>query len=155
MKLFNCRRTNLKTGPVEKISADSSGSMLLEMSLIMPVLLILLAGIVQFGFILNAKVAVNSAAYEAARAATVSGNPYEAAIIAIENYSGSAISGWNFNERLRASIKMTGTDPGSEVIVEVSYLAPVFFYKIVPFDRFEANLAEVKGRALMRIEEKE
>lgn len=135
---------------------NSRGSVLLELALIMPILILTIAGIVQFGFILNAKIAVNAAAYEAARAATISDNPHNAALNTIENYAGSNISGWSFNERLKADINISGTDPGSEVAVEVIYGVPVFFSKVAPFDSFFPDkVAEIRGRAVMRVEEKE
>ena len=52
-----------------KNQSGEYGNVMLELALIMPLFLLLLSGIVQFGFILNAKVAVNSASYEASRAA--------------------------------------------------------------------------------------
>ena len=55
--------------PKVKNQSGQYGSVMLELALIMPLFLLLLSGIVQFGFILNAKVAVNSASYEASRAA--------------------------------------------------------------------------------------
>ena len=132
-----------------------SGSVLLELSLIIPILLLLIAAIVQFGFVLNAKIAVNSAAYEAARAATISENPNDSAIYAIENYAKSSIPGWSFSERLRANIVIPNNNPGTEASVEVFYRVPLFFSKILPFDNSSSTSIEVKGKSVMRIEEKE
>ncbi len=134
---------------------NHSGSVLLELSLIIPILLLLISAIVQFGFVLNAKIAVNSAAYEAARAATISENPNGSAIYAIENYAKSSIPGWSFSERLRANIVIPNSNPGTEASVEVFYRVPLFFSKILPFDSSSSTSIEVKGKSVMRIEEKE
>src|SRR5665647_3856397 len=63
------------------------GSALLEFALIAPILFLLFAGIVQFGFIINAKVVVNSASYEGARAATMSDDPESGAAQAVLDLS--------------------------------------------------------------------
>ena len=44
---------------------SEKGNVFIELALVMPILILLIAGIVQFGFLLNAKIAVNSASYEA------------------------------------------------------------------------------------------
>ena len=99
---------------------SEDGNVLVEFALIMPVLLLLIAGIIQFGFILNAKVAVNSASYEAARSATLSENPEVDAVNAVTNYAASSLSGWDPGERLGVEVDLTGNDPGD--IVRVNFL---------------------------------
>ncbi|MGM0366696.1 MAG: TadE/TadG family type IV pilus assembly protein [Actinomycetota bacterium] len=131
------------------------GSMLLELALILPLLLTVLVAIIQFGFILNAKIAVNSAAYEAARAATMDDDPQGAALAAVENYPGSALPGWNFNDRLGASIELESHDPGYPVKVAVKYRVPIFFPKIFSFPNIDNGNFVVSGFSIMGIEEKE
>jgi len=70
------------------LQKKENGNVLLELAIVFPVLILLISGIVQFGFILNAKIAVNSAAYEASRAATLSGDQFSAALSAASNYAG-------------------------------------------------------------------
>ncbi len=135
--------------------SQQRGSMLLELALILPVLLAILAAVIQFGFILNAKVAVNSAAYEAARTATLADDPHTAAVTAIETYPGSALPGWNFNDRLSASIECDSLDPGNPVKVSVKYSVPIFFPKILSFPNLENGNFIVSGYSTMGIEEKE
>lgn len=130
-----------------------NGNVLLELALVMPILLLLLAGIVQFGFIFNAKIAVNSASYEGARAATLADDPLSEALNSIENYASSTLPGWNFNERLKGNINIQGTNPGDMVSVEVIYSIPVFFAKILPF--YDSDTIDISGISVMRIEEKE
>ncbi|MDD5600931.1 MAG: pilus assembly protein, partial [Actinomycetota bacterium] len=115
----------------------------------------IIAGIIQFGFLLNAKIAVNSASYEAARIATLSDNPETDAVNAVLAYASSTMPGWNLDERLSLKLVISGTKPGDIVNVEVTYLIPVFFSKIAPFSTFEDGYAKVVGSSVMRIEEKE
>lgn len=134
---------------------STHGSIFLEFALIMPLLLLLIAGIVQFGFVLNAKIAVNSASYEAARAATLSDNPEDSAIEAIENYASATLPGWNLNELLSAKINISGNRPGDLIDVEVIYKIPLFFNKLFPFSANAESLTKIRGSSSMRIEEKE
>jgi Flp pilus assembly protein TadG len=134
---------------------NQNGNVLLELALILPVLLLFISGIVQFGFILNSKIAANSAAYEAARAATLSEEPYSAATAAIENYANGSLPGWKFGERLNAAINIPDTNPGTLITVEVIYSVPLFFSGIVRFPGVANGFTDIKGMSAMRIEEKE
>ncbi len=135
------------------------GNVLVELALVLPVLILLLAGIVQFGFILNAKVAVNSASYEAVRIATLAENPEEAALAAVLNYASASLPGWSFDERLKARLNIPDKNPGTLISVEVIYSIPIFFSNIFPFSAIGSNnslsFMEVKGFSAMQIEEKE
>jgi hypothetical protein len=135
--------------------SSEQGNVFIELALVMPILILLVAGIIQFGFILNAKVAVNSASYEAARAATLSDKPELDAANSALSYAYSTLPGWSFDERLSLKVDVSGTDPGDIVQVEVIYKVPVFFSKISPFSMFEDGYAEVCGSSAMSIEEKE
>ena len=134
---------------------NQNGNVLLELALILPVLLLFISGIVQFGFMLNAKVAANSAAYEAARTATLSEEPDSSAAAAIENYANGSLPGWKFGERLKAVINIPDTNPGTIVTVEVIYSVPVFFSEIIRFPGTANGFTDIKGISAMRIEEKE
>ncbi|MGM0368512.1 MAG: TadE/TadG family type IV pilus assembly protein [Actinomycetota bacterium] len=138
------------TGKVKKVE----GSALLELSIVLPVLLIIIAGIIQFGFILNAKVAVNSAAYEAAREATLASDPSKAAVDSAQNYASATLPGWSYGDRLHTSVDLTGTDPGDLVKVEVTYKIPVFFAKFLSFSDEEGSYLNITGSSVMSIEEK-
>jgi Flp pilus assembly protein TadG len=141
-KIFNC-------------FYNQNGTVLLELALILPVLLLFISGIVQFGFVLNAKVAANSAAYEAARTATISEEPYSSAAAAIENYANGSLPGWKIGERLKAVINIPDTNPGTLITVEVIYSVPVFFSGIIRFPDTVNGFTDIKGMSAMRIEEKE
>jgi len=138
-----------------KHSYNTNGNIMLELALVLPVFFLLIAGIIQFGFMLNAKIAVNSAAYEAARAATVSGDPYNAAVAAALDYAGSNLPGWNYSHRLKTHVDIPGTAPGTPLTVTVTYKVPVFFSNLKPFSGYDSSFADIKGTSVMRIEEKE
>ncbi|MHB1347727.1 MAG: TadE/TadG family type IV pilus assembly protein [Candidatus Humimicrobiaceae bacterium] len=129
------------------------GSALLEFALIAPVLFLLFAGIVQFGFILNAKVVVNSASYEGARAATMSEDPESGAAQAVLNYASASIPGWSLDSRLDIETNNTGNNPGDEITVKVTYYVPVFFNNIISLPG--STQMSVCGESTMQIEEKE
>ena len=129
------------------------GSALLEFALIAPVLFLLFAGIVQFGFILNAKVVVNSASYEGARAATMSEDPESGAAQAVLDYASASIPGWSLDSRLDIETNNTGNNPGDEITVKVTYYVPVFFNNIISLPG--GPEMSVCGESTMQIEEKE
>lgn len=134
---------------------SEKGSVFIELALVMPLLILLIAGIVQFGFLLNAKIAVNSASYEAARIATLSDSPESDAISSVLAYASSTMPGWNFNERLSLKVDISGVNPGDIVRVEVIYRIPVFFSNILPFSLVGDGFADIRGSSVMRVEEKE
>ncbi len=128
------------------------GSSLIELAIITPVLLLILAGIIQFGFILNAKIAVNAASFEGARAAILSENPEEDAKKAIYYYASSFLPGWSFDEKLNVSIEAEGSDPGDNIMVKVKYSVPVFFHNLISFQN--TDFFEIESSSFMQIEEK-
>jgi Flp pilus assembly protein TadG len=129
------------------------GSALLEFALIAPVLFLLFAGIIQFGFIINAKIVVNSASYEGARAATMSEDPESGAAQAVLDYTSASIPGWNLDSRLEIEIDNSGNNPGDEVTVKVTYYVPVFFGNIISLP--SSSQMSICGVSTMQIEEKE
>lgn len=128
---------------------------MLELALVLPLMLLLISGIVQFGFILNAKIAVNSASYEGARAATLSENPEEAAIDAVINYAGSSLPGWSLDDRLKVKVDVPDSIPGTPVSVEAIYSVPLFFKNITAFFPGSDSMIDIRGASVMRVEEKE
>ena len=136
-------------------TVSEKGSIFVELALVMPVLILLIAGIIQFGFLLNAKIAVNSASYEAARIATLSENPESDAVNTVLTYASSTMPGWNFNERLSMKMDISSKEPGGVVQIEVIYKIPLFFPKIPPFSMVGDGSIEMRGSSVMSIEEKE
>jgi len=141
---------------MKKLKIQSkNGNVLVEFALIMPILILILAGIVQFGFLLNGKIAVNSASYEAARAATLSDNPEADAINAVASYASASLPGWDLQEQLSIEINTTGNSPGDSVQIKVFYDVPLFFSKILPILENGSSSFKVSGSSVMQIEEKE
>jgi len=136
-------------------TVSEKGSIFVELALVMPVLILLIAGIIQFGFLLNAKIAVNSASYEAARIATLSDNPESDAVSTVLTYASSTMPGWNFDERLCMKMDISTKEPGGVVQIEVTYKIPLFFSKIPPFSMVGDSSIEMHGSSVMSIEEKE
>src|SRR5450759_2456703 len=54
-----------------RVDTVSRGQSLVEFALVLPLLLLILLGIIQFGFIFNTQVTITNAAREGARAATI------------------------------------------------------------------------------------
>ena len=131
-------------------TVSEKGSIFVELALVMPVLILLIAGIIQFGFLLSAKIAVNSASYEAARIATLSD-----AVNTVLTYASSTMPGWNFDERLSMKMDISSKEPGGVVQIEVTYKIPLFFSKIPPFSMVGDGSIEIRGSSVMSIEEKE
>ena len=136
-------------------TVSEKGSIFVELALVMPVLILLIAGIIQFGFLLNAKIAVNSASYEAARIATLSENPESDAVNTVLTYASSTMPGWNFDERLSMEMDISNKEPGGVVKIEITYKIPLFFSKIPPFSMISDGSIEMRGSSVMSIEEKE
>lgn len=61
-----------------KLRKDENGQSLVEFALVVPVLLLFLLGIVEFGWLFNAKISLTSAAREGARVAAVSNINHQA-----------------------------------------------------------------------------
>ena len=142
-----------KNQNIKKYFKKDYGSALLEFALIAPALFLLFAGIIQFGFIINAKVVVNSASYEGARAATMSDDPEAGAVQAVINYASASIPGWSLDSRLEVETNYSGNNPGDEVTVKVNYYVPIFFNNIIPLP--DTTQMCICGESTMQIEEKE
>jgi len=129
------------------------GSSLIEFAIIAPLIFLLIAGVIQFGFIFNAKIAVNAASFEGARAAALSEEPEEDAKRAVYYYANSTLPGWSFDERLGMFIDFQGYNPGDVVSVKVNYKVPVFFGNIISFGG--NDVFNIQAESCMSIEEKE
>lgn len=113
-----------------------NGSSSVELALILPVLILLLFGIIQFGFVLNNYLAITHAAREGARLAAV--GRYSEAVVRERAYpvEPSAI----------VLAYPTGEKHGEPVSVMVRANSPLF----IPF--FGSQTIRLESRAEMRIE---
>lgn len=121
------------------------GQALVEMALVLPLLLLLIFGIVEFGRIGHAYLTLNHAAREGARLG-ITGAADEEVIDRI-NYA----SGMLNSEELEIRVDPSLSDriSGDEFVVELSYELPI--YMPLPVDIIP-NPLPLQGRSLMRME---
>lgn len=127
-----------------------AGSNLVEFALLLPLLLLLVFGIIDFGFALYDKAIITNAAREAARFGIVYADPRPNQT-AIENVARDYLSGRlvNFNT---ATLNVTATpsaDSGDPVTVVVNYTYhPVVISKLIP----SLGSFAINARSVMRSE---
>lgn len=126
-----------------------SGQSLVEFALVLPVLLFLIMGVIEFGWILNAQITLTSGAREGARAAVVStvnreDRAFEAMRSAVESTSGVTLLNdsdyYNYYEE-----EDTVNNIRNAVIEVKGNVRPII-------GMFVDNPFEISARAVMRIE---
>ncbi len=139
----------------ENIDRKDRGSTTIETVIWLPVLLMLIACIFQYGLIMNGRNAVQAACFEAARQAALADDPEQAAKSVVNGFADGTLPGWGQSGIVRTEVEMPeGGDPGCPVKVEVEYDVPVFIGNLVPGLQSNNGLATIKGSAEMIIEEK-
>ena len=93
--------------PFRRRGRDDRGAELIELAIVLPILLLVLAAIVDFGFLFQRWESLTNAAREGARIATLPG------------YSGTA--GGDVETRVRSYLSATGIPGGPAVIPPVAY----------------------------------
>lgn len=122
---------------------SEKGQALVEFTLVLPILLLLVFGVVEFGRIYSASLAVNHVARETARAAVVGTNGTD-----LTNVIKNAAPQLNYNQ-LNVTIAPATLVRGEEVTVDVEYTVNIqapFINLIIP-DPFL-----VRGTIVMRVE---
>ena len=103
---------------IDRVIKDEQGQTMAEFAIVLPILVVLLFGIVQFGILFNNYVTLTDAARAGARAAAVSrqsGDPVGAATTAVR------ASGADLNQgSLGVNVSSTWM-PGSQVTVTATY----------------------------------
>ena len=99
---------------------DDRGSAAAELTLLTPVLILLLLFVVFCGRLADAKLRVNDAAHQAARAATLARSPSQATANAQATASAALRSAGIACQSLSVSADTQGLKPGSTVTVTVS-----------------------------------
>jgi Flp pilus assembly protein TadG len=97
---------------------EKKGQALVEIALALPILLLLLCGIVDFGRILYSGIAINMAAQEAARYASFGHSDIEISDKAKDSCS---LSDENTSMRIRVSPSAASRTSGTYVKVEIDY----------------------------------
>jgi Flp pilus assembly protein TadG len=117
---------------VRRLARTDKGAELIEMALVMPILLLLVMGIVDFGFMFQRYVVLTNAAVEGARVATMPGyTDVEARARVIEYAAGGGIQGVVTPVVTPVTLPGAsgGTWPGMQVTVThvytMQYLAPL------------------------------
>ncbi|RQD73605.1 MAG: hypothetical protein D5R97_09185 [Candidatus Syntrophonatronum acetioxidans] len=105
------------------MKGNDKGQTLVEFALVLLPLLLILLGIIEFGWLLNGHITITSAAREGARAAAVGG---DAAVAVDRHITGSALS----------NVTATTSTEGNDVVVSVNgHIQPlVNFYVAGPFN---------------------
>ncbi len=123
---------------------NKKGQSMVELALVLPVLLLLFMGIVQFGFIFNGHITVTSAAREGARLAAV-GYDDSAVMDRVEEASvGPLLTVERFNININRNV-------GSDETLSVTVLGTVDV--IVPMlNMFVGNSVDISSESVMRVE---
>ena len=120
------------------------GQAMVELAMVLPVLLLLAAGTMEFGRVLHQYLIVTAAAREGARTAAV-GND-DAAVIATVQTAATMINQGELEIAITPSVRVRG----SQVTVTVSNQVQIFTPLISKF--FPQNPYIVHGSAIMRVE---
>ncbi|VBB06615.1 Hypothetical protein LUCI_1851 [Lucifera butyrica] len=124
---------------------NNRGQSMVEFALVLPVFLLLVAGMMEFGRVMNQYLVVTEAAREGARSAAV-GND-DATVIAAVNAAASTINQGQLTVTISPSPTRT---PGDPVTVTVSNPVELITPLISQF--FAQNPVTVQGKAVMRVE---
>jgi Flp pilus assembly protein TadG len=126
-----------------KFKSNTEGQALVEFALVLPILLLLILGMIEFGWILNGKITLTTAAREGARAAVVCGDINAAKVaagIAVTNSVGGS-------SLINVKTKIVTFDITSHIaIVDVTAdIKPIIGFYV-------HNVVSLKVRTHMRIE---
>ena len=137
------------------MKGGQTGSATVENIIWLPVLLMMIGAIVQFGLYFNARNTVQAAAYEAARQAATAAEPRTAAEETAFGFAEGIVPGWTKGQRVEVAIEAPiEPHPGESISVEISYRVPVFFARMLPGFKEEGGTVKVRGIAKTVIEEK-
>lgn len=97
----------------------------------------------------NAKLAVQEAAFEAARVGVASDDPVSAAKAAARNFARGTLPGWGDPNVLDVQANLSGAPPDTKLTVQMTYKLPVRLYNIVG----TPMTWSLVGASTMRLEE--
>lgn len=141
-----------------KIRKNEKGQTLVEFALVLPVLLLLVMGVIQFGIIFSAQIALTNAAREGARAAavgtkitdqTVGGNT----ILGVKSIVKNAMGGHKNIIVADGNITMNNPEVGEAVIVQINN-AEITLFVPVPEVFVPGQKITLNAKASMRLEKK-
>ncbi|MED1468699.1 TadE/TadG family type IV pilus assembly protein [Bacillus salipaludis] len=102
---------------------SEKGQSLVEFALVLPLLIILLFGIIDFGRILHVYLTIDQAGREAARAASIGKTKSEAEQVAID--AGKSIKLTNPNGTVTVSTGSSGANATVTITYPITFLTPV------------------------------
>lgn len=109
------------------LKKDSKGQSLVEFALVLPILMMLILGMVEFGWILNGKITITSAAREGARAAVIFKSAAEAATAVESAVNRSVESSSLTSVTTVTSFNTTTTTAIVNVNAEIKPIVGLFF----------------------------
>lgn len=117
---------------MHKLSKDRRGvSELMVTAFMLFIMFLVAAMMMQLIGVATAQLAVNAAAFSAARAAAKSETPYDTAVAVANKYGQRFLAGWDERSEIIFSAP-DGINPGSEITVEITYNVPQFFTVFPP-----------------------
>lgn len=116
------------------------GQALVEFAMVLPILVLLVVGMMQFGLLFHEYLLVNHAAREGARVATLGGS--DAEIVAAVNTAAASAS----NTTIVPSARVRGAQVTITVTKQVALITPLFNAL------FPQNPVPVSGTSIMRVE---
>lgn len=105
------------------IKNEKGGSNLISAAAIIPIMILMIAAIVQINLLVNAKITVREAAFEALRFGVKSDIPLETAINTAYNYSN--LPGWVKDGNVKVEAYLSGPVQERILNVEIKYQVPV------------------------------
>lgn len=133
---------------LRKIKGQRKAQALVEMALILPLLLLLLFGIIEFGRVMGAGIIVTHSAREGARYGAVGATDSEI-VTSIQTKSAAVLYDAEEPAKLSVNIARTGPTEGGDIEVRVSYEVTLY----LPFvSNMMGNPFTVTGAAVMRTE---
>ena len=129
---------------IREVLRKKRGQAMVEFALVLPIFIVLLMGIMEFGLLFHQYLVVTSASREGARAAAVGGT--DAEIMAVTSFAAASIDKGNLTTLVTPAIRVKGT------AVTVSVTNPVTINTPIIAEMFPANPGSVSGATVMRME---
>lgn len=127
-------------------NGEKGGSNLISAAVIFPLMMLIIAGIVQITLLVNAKITVREAAFEALRFGVKSETPERTAEITAYKYS--SLPGWVKGGNLYVTSYLSGPVEEAVLNVEITYKVPVISSKIFADSR--SGFTDVKSGLIQR-----
>lgn len=125
---------------------STKGQSLVETAIVIPVILLLVLGIIDFGLIFNNYILITNASREGARKASVGGTDSEVIQVVQNMTTTLELSDMTINVTPSYSIR----NHGAQVKVEITYNAGLITPIISKF--FPGGVAKLRAESIMRVE---